>query len=46
MVAAEYGSPPEIAGHASAGVGLYDPRSADGRPLTAAAGVRKSRVGD
>ena len=37
---------PEIAGDASAGVGLYDPRSADGRPLTAAAGVRKSRVGD
>ena len=23
MVAAEYGSPPEIAGHAGAGVGLY-----------------------
>jgi hypothetical protein len=36
MVAAEYGSPPEIAGHAGAGVGLYDPRSAHGRPLTAA----------
>jgi hypothetical protein len=28
MVAAEYGSPPEIAGHAGAGVGLYGPRSA------------------
>jgi hypothetical protein len=40
MVAAEYGSPPEIAGHAGAGVGLYDPRSARGRPLTAAAGAR------
>jgi hypothetical protein len=23
MVAAEYGSPPEIAGHTGAGVGLY-----------------------
>ena len=40
MVAAEYGSPPEIAGHAGAGVGLYDPRSAHGRPLTAADGAR------
>jgi hypothetical protein len=26
--------------HAGAGVGLYDPRSAHGRPLTAAAGAR------
>jgi hypothetical protein len=40
MVAAEYGSPPEIAGHADAGVGLYDPRSAFGRPLTADDGAR------
>jgi hypothetical protein len=28
MVAAEYGSSPEIAGYAGAGVGLYGPRSA------------------
>ena len=40
IVAAEYGSPPEVAGHAGARVGLYDPRSAHGRPLTAADGAR------
>jgi hypothetical protein len=39
-VAVEYGSPPEIAGHAGAGVGLYDPRLAFGRPLTADDGAR------
>jgi hypothetical protein len=40
MVAAEYGSPPEIAGHAGAGVGLCGPRSSHGRALTAAASAR------
>jgi hypothetical protein len=29
MVAAEYGSSPEVAGHTGAGVGLYSPRSAE-----------------
>jgi hypothetical protein len=40
IAAAEYGSPPEIVGYAGAGVGLYDPRSARGRPLTAEDGAR------
>jgi hypothetical protein len=40
MAAAEYGSPPEIAGHAGAGVGLYVLTQPDGRPLTGAAGAR------
>jgi hypothetical protein len=46
MVAAEYGTPPAIAGHDSAGVGLYGPRSALGRPLTANTGARDRRLGD
>ena len=45
IVAAEYGSPPEIAGHAGAGVGLYSSLgpwpSIDSRRR-----CEKSRVGD
>jgi len=40
MAAAEYGSPPEIAGNAGAEVGLYVLTQPDGRPLTGAASTR------
>jgi hypothetical protein len=45
-VAAEYGSPPEIAGRTDAGVGLDVLTRAAGRPLTAGACVGNRLVSD